>query len=260
MYKESVSGGIAHHEAAWKIHKVEAIQSMNASRIIRSTVGQKLFMGVSGILLILFLIMHLSANLLLFVPDGGIAFNMYSHKLKEFGPLLTLVRVGLAAVFLVHIVSGIRVYRKNLQARRSRYAVMSTKGGPSKMGTASLWMARTGLVLLIFVPIHVAMFSMGPYYGTVIDGTEMRDLYLLVVEKFNQAQVAFPYSAVMLLLGLHLRHGFWSALQSLGAMTPRWSPVIYSVGLIFSIIMALGFFVLPLYIYFAVPLPQLAGA
>src|SRR5690606_28377827 len=73
----------------------------------------------------------------------------------------------------------------NRKARSQRYAMASSKGGPSKMTPASRWMAITGLILLVFVPSHVWMFSLGPYYETVIDGVVMRDLYRLVVERFE---------------------------------------------------------------------------
>lgn len=228
---------------------------MNRHRLWQSTVGRKIIMAVSGLLLIGFLIVHLAGNLLLFLPDGGRQFNLYSYKLQSIQPWLNIARAGLLLLFVFHVVSGIAVTLANRQARKHRYAVHVSKGGPSKLSPASRFMMHTGIVLLIFVPIHIWMFSLGPYYPTVIDGQPMRDLYRLVVEKFNQPLVVTWYVAVMFLLGLHLRHGFWSGLQSLGAMSPRWSPVIYGFGLLFAVLLSGGFLVLPLYIYLAVPLP-----
>src|SRR5690606_15854878 len=131
-----------------------------------SSVGKKIIMAISGILLMVFLIMHLSANLLLFVPDGGRMFNLYSFKLYGLQPLLNIVRFGLAAVFLFHTVTGIRVYLHNRRARKNRYDVYASKGGPSKLSAASRSMIITGIALLVFIPIHIAMFSLGPYYET----------------------------------------------------------------------------------------------
>src|SRR5690606_38289453 len=162
---------------------------------------------------------------------------------------------ALLAFFLFHIVTGIRVYVLNTQARKQRYTVYQSKGGPTKLSAASRSMIITGLVLMVFVPIHVFMFSLGTYYPTEIDGVPVRDVYRLVVEKFKNPAIAFSYVAVMILLGMHLRHGFWSALQSLGAMSKRALPVVYSIGFIVALLLAGGFFVLPLYIHFAVPLP-----
>lgn len=228
---------------------------MAKSRTWQSTLGKKLIMGFSGLLLIGYLIIHLAANLLVFAGDGGRLLNVYSYTLHQLGPILTVVRILLAATFLFHIVSGIRVALQNRRARSQRYAVTATKGGPSKLTPASRWMIVTGLVLMVFVPIHVWMFSLGPYYETVIDGKPMRDLYRLVVERFKEPEVAFSYAAVMLFLCMHLAHGFWSALQSLGAMNRRWTPVAYTAGIILAILLAGGFFVLPIYTYFFIPLP-----
>lgn len=210
-------------------------------------------MAISGLLLILFLIVHLAGNLALLIPDGGKAFNLYSKKLHEFGTLLNVIRVGLLIVFVAHIISGIRVFVGNMRARKQRYAVYASKRGPSKLSPFSKSMIISGIVLAIFVPLHVNMFTLGTYYTTVIDGEEVRDLYRLVIERFNEPLVAFGYAAVMLFLGMHLRHGIWSAFQSLGALSARWSPVVYGIGIIFSILLAVGFIVLPVYVYFFVP-------
>lgn len=221
----------------------------------QTTLGRKVIMGLTGLLLIGYLVVHLTANLLVFAGDGGRMLNLYAHTLHQLGPLLFVARVALAALFLFHIVTGIRVMIQNRKARSNRYSMSASKGGPSKMTAASRWMAVTGLVLLVFVPSHVWMFSLGPYYETVIDGVPMRDLYRLVVERFKDPVIAFSYAGVMLLLSMHLAHGFWSALQSLGALNRRWMPVAYTVGVILAILLAGGFFILPLYTYFFVPLP-----
>lgn len=228
---------------------------MNANRKWQSTVGKKVVMGITGLLLIGFLIVHLLGNLALFVPDGGRAFNLYAHRLQELRGFINVARVALLLFFLSHIVTGIRVYAENVRARKSRYAVTASKGGPTKLSAASRSMIITGIVLAIFVPIHVSMFSLGTYYPTVIDGEPVRDLYRLVVEKFKNPAIAFGYAGVMFLLGMHLRHGFWSALQSLGAMSKRALPFLYGFGFVFALLLAGGFLVLPLYIHFAVPLP-----
>jgi len=230
---------------------------MNAIRAWQSTVGKKLVMGLSGLLLVGYLIIHLAANLTLFIPDGGRTLNLYAHTLEKLGPLLTVLRILLAIFFLSHIISGIRVIAQNAKAR-GRYAVRATKGGPSRMNMASLWMARTGITLLIFVPIHIWMFSLGTYYETVIDGTPMRDLARLVIEQFSKPVTVAAYVAVMLLLWLHLRHGFWSAFQSLGALSPRWAGTVHAIGLFFAIALAGGFLVLPIYVYFFLAPAQVA--
>lgn len=228
---------------------------MQSRKQWQSTVGKKIIMGISGLLLILFLIVHLGGNLALFVPDGGRTFNLYAHNLHKLGGLVNVARIGLLAFFLFHIISGIQVTMENRRARSSRYAVTASKGGPSKMSASSRSMIITGIIIAIFVPLHVRMFSLGTYYDTVIDGEPMRDLYRLVVEKFKDPIIAFGYVAVMLLLGMHLRHGFWSAFQSLGALNKRRLPLFYSAGLVVALLLAGGFVLLPLYIHFFAPLP-----
>lgn len=220
-----------------------------------TTIGKKLIMGASGLLLIGYLIIHLAANLMIFVPDGGRMLNTYSFTLHKLGPLLTVARIVLAALFIGHIISGIQVFIRNRKARSTPYAVTASKGGPTRMTVASRWMALTGLILLVFVPLHVFMFSLGPYYETVIDGEPMRDIYRLVVERFKEPGTVVFYAAVMLFLLLHLAHGFWSALQSLGALNKRWLPVAYTTGVVLATLLAAGFFVLPIYTYFFIPLP-----
>ena len=74
--------------------------------------------------------------------------------------------------------------------------------------------------LLVFLVVHLWTFKFGTYYETTLDGEPVRDLARLVTEKFQSPWYAFGYTAIMLLLALHLRHGVWSSLQSLGAMTP----------------------------------------
>ena len=119
-------------------------------------------------------------------------------------------------------------------------------------------MAITGIILLVFLVIHLWSFKFGPggpgnpdpAYVTTVDGVEMRDLAKLVYEKFSHASYAFGYTAVMLLLALHLRHGIWSAFQSLGAMRPSLKGTVYVAGAVLGLLIAVGFIAAPLAIYF----------
>jgi succinate dehydrogenase / fumarate reductase, cytochrome b subunit len=226
---------------------------MSLQAIWQSTIGKKVVMAISGIALMLFLIVHLAGNLTLFIPDGGDIFNAYAHKLESLGLLLYVAEAGLLAVFLFHVIAAIQVHLSKKRARNSRYATQASKGGPSKMTVASRSMIITGIVLFIFIPLHIWMFKFNagtPHPTTMVGEKEMKDLYTVVVEAFMNPGITFFYTAVMLLLGLHMRHGFWSALQSLGAMKPRYLPAIYAAGLTFAILLAGGFLVIPLYFFF----------
>lgn len=226
---------------------------MTQAKPLKSSIARKVIMAISGIFLMLFLIVHLAGNLTLFMPDGGKMFNAYAHKLHSLGPLLYVAEAGLLAIFLFHVITAFQVFAEKRRARPDHYAVANSKGGPSKNTIASRSMIYTGIILLVFIPAHIWMFKFNagqPFSFVDANGKEMKDLYAVVVSAFQKPAIAFGYTAVMLLLGMHLRHGFWSALQSLGAMCPKGSAFIYTAGLVFAILLAGGFLILPLYFYF----------
>ncbi len=222
--------------------------------VARSSIGTKLINGLTGLLLCGFIVGHLAGNLLLLV--GPRAFNEYAHFLHSFlhGAFVPMAEVGLVVLFLAHAVAGIRVALLRRRARPRGYVKVGNAGGPSQKTIASRSMIVTGLVLLVFVIVHVGMFRLGigaprSYPNVSIDGESARDLYSLVVDWFKLGPVVAGYVLVMLLLGTHLRHGFWSAFQSLGLNHPKYMPLIYGVGIAFAVLMAVGFLAIPVYIY-----------
>jgi succinate dehydrogenase / fumarate reductase cytochrome b subunit len=225
------------------------------SSLVWSSVGKKFLTGITGLALCAFIVEHLSGNLLLLHKDPE-PFNKFAHFLHSFGKFLIGLEVGLAAVFIVHIIAGVRIAmgKEKARPREMRYRYTANAGTPSRKSWGSVSMVFTGMVLLGFLIVHLRMFKFGPGieagYVTEIDGEQARDLYRLVEEKFQNLWIVIGYIAVMLLLGLHLRHGFWSAFQSLGMNHPRYTPVIYSAGILFAIVMAVGFLLLPIWIYF----------
>jgi succinate dehydrogenase / fumarate reductase cytochrome b subunit len=218
---------------------------------LRSSIGKKLLNGITGVLLLLFIVAHLAGNLTIFV--GKDALNAYAATTHSLGPLLIVIELGLAAVFLVHAGSAISVWRDNKAARDSRYVVSKSKGAASKQTVASRTMIWTGLVLLAFLIIHLKQFRFGPMtpeYMTTLPGHtgEVWDLHRIVVETFKQPIWTGVYVAVMILLGFHLRHGFWSAFQSIGALNPKLRPLAFSAGLVFALVIAIGFLLLPIFV------------
>lgn len=213
-----------------------------------SPIGKKLITGVTGLSLAVFVLVHMLGNLLLFV--GHDAYNAYAHHLENLGLLLWLVESMLVVVFLLHAIAGIQIFLGRLQARPEGYTTYASKGKPSLQSLSSRTMIVTGLVLGSFLVIHLWNFKFGTWYATQLDGERVRDLARLVVEKFQNPVYAFGYSSVMVLLGFHLRHGIWSALQSLGMMSKsiRWS--VYGLSLLLGVAIAAGFLVLPLATYF----------
>lgn len=223
----------------------------------RSSVARKLVNGLTGVLAMLFLIAHLAGNLTLF--GGSDAFNAYAETLHRLGALVYVAEIGLLLLFAAHAVTAIQVYLQKRAARQHRYTVVGSKGPPSRQSLSSRTMIVTGSVLLVFLVWHVIQFRFGAFYTTTLEGHPVRDLYRLVYEVFQNPLWVGAYSAVMLLLGFHLRHGFWSAFQSLGALGPKTRPLAFSVGALFAVVMAVGFVILPLWMMLFAPEPLPAG-
>ena len=216
---------------------------------LTSQVGRKILTGITGVLLVLFVIGHLLGNLQLLDPDPDL-FNAYGKKLHDFGILLYLVEIGLAATILLHAFIGISIFMKKLKARKHGYrATGSKEGGMGKQSLASRTMIYTGTILLFFLVVHILQFRFGPAAETVIDGETASDLHGLVMQTFANIWWVIFYVGVMLMIGFHLRHGIWSMLQSLGTMKPRWSKPIHGAALVIGVLLAVGFLLLPILIY-----------
>ncbi|SHE92416.1 succinate dehydrogenase subunit C [Fodinibius roseus] len=216
---------------------------------LKSQVGRKILTGVTGVGLIIFIIFHLATNLQVF---GDVhAFNEAAYALESMGWLLYILEAGLAVAFLLHAYVGISIWWRRRKARPRGYEKYQSKGGPSHVTWASKSMIFTGIVLLVFLIIHLDTFKFADP-GTVIlpGGGEARDLKALMLATFQQPIYAFGYTAVMILLGFHLGHGFWSAFTSLTMKHNRYSALIYAAGIVFALLMAVGFLFIPLYIYF----------
>lgn len=220
--------------------------------VLLSTIGKKVLVGLTGLALVGFVIAHLLGNLTLLAPTPDL-FNLYAHKLESLGPFLYAAEALLGFAFLVHIVLAVVTTKQNKQARAARYQVVAPAGGPSKKTVSSTTMIFSGLILLVFTILHVRTFKFGPGmaqgYVATIHGDGMRDLHRLVVEIFQQEIYVAGYVLAMLFLGFHLRHGFWSAFQSLGVNHPRFSNVIYTIGAGLAILLTVGFVLLPIWIY-----------
>lgn len=220
------------------------------SEALKSQVGRKILTGITGIGLVIFVIAHLAGNLSLFGAEE--AFNLYTYKLESLGWILYILEAGLAICFLLHAYIGISIWWNRRKKRPEGYVKYQSKGGPSHNTWASRSMALTGSVLLIFLVVHLINFKFGDTSMVSLPNGEMgRDLKALVIEKFQNPWYAFGYTAVMMLLGLHLKHGFWSAFTSLTMKHKKYSAAIYGIGIAVALLLAVGFLFIPLYIYFA---------
>jgi succinate dehydrogenase / fumarate reductase, cytochrome b subunit len=226
-----------------------------------SSVGKKMITGLTGLLLVGFVTVHLLGNLTLFIPDRGHAFNAYARFLEHavHGWLIYAFEVGLLLVLGFHIVTAVTVaWSDKRKARPTGYALVRNAGGKSHKGLPSTSMIVTGLVLAVFIVLHVKMFKFADHPSVVYDGVEMKDLYAVVVAAFKQPAIAGAYVVVMGLLGFHLRHGVWSAFQSLGWNNDRAMGLLQNVARVVSVLYAVGFLLLPLFILFFVD-PSVSG-
>lgn len=219
------------------------------TKFLRSSVGKKYVMGATGLIMIIFLIEHLSGNLMLLSKNPD-PYNKYSHFLLSFGDILVVLELILLAFLLFHVYSGITVALGKRKARPDGYSKTASAGAPSKKTISSVTMIWTGLLTFVFLAIHLKTFKYGPHYSTVVGGIEMRDLHRLVMEVFQKPIYVIWYVGALAFLGFHLRHGFWSAFQSLGVNHPRYNGLIYTVGILVAVVLAVGFIAIPIWIYF----------
>jgi succinate dehydrogenase / fumarate reductase, cytochrome b subunit len=213
-------------------------------RMFSSSIGTKLLIGTTGLLLFLYLLLHLAGNLLVFA--GQETFNAYSHKLIS-NPLVVPAEIGLLAIFVLHIYKTVRMWLGNRAARPVEYEQKRWAGHTSRKTLSSTTMIWTGLVLLVFVGVHLQQFKFGPWYE--IGDPPVRDLYRIEAEVFTSPIWVGVYVFCMILVGLHLRHGISSAFQSLGANHPVYTKRLVTIGTIVAVLVAAGFAIIPIWVY-----------
>ena len=216
------------------------------TRVFSSSVGTKLLIGLTGLALFLYMVLHLVGNAIVFA--GPEIFNEYSHFLIS-NPLIVPIEIGLALVFLLHIYKTVTMYVANKAARPVPYRKKELAGHTSRKGLASSTMIASGLFLLVFVIIHVKQFKFGTFY--LAEGADsIRDLYRTEIEVFRNPGWVLLYVIGTLLVGLHIRHGCASALQSLGLDHPRYTRNLTKVSLAFAILIGGGLALIPIWVYF----------
>ena len=206
------------------------------------SIRKKQLVGITGIVLVLFIIGHLSGNLLIF--KGAKAFNDYAHFLESLGGLLWAIRIGLLSAFILHIYLTMLIVLENRRARPQNYEVNADHvDSPS---FAAKTMRYTGPLILAFVIMHLANFSFGTKQG-LVNGVES-GLFGLVVNTLSQPLYAAIYIISMIVLGLHLSHSIQSVCQTLGVVNRNVLPIIRKISLAIGVIVMLGFSSIPIYI------------
>jgi succinate dehydrogenase / fumarate reductase cytochrome b subunit len=216
-------------------------------RVFSSTVGTKLLIGLTGLALFVYMILHLIGNALFFA--GPETFNKYSHALIS-NPLIVPIEIGLLLIFLLHVYKAITNYFGNAAARPVNYTEKAYAGHTSRKSVASSTMIFSGLLTLLFVMIHVKQFKYGAWYEIASGSDTVRDLARLEIEVFrNPVWVAF-YVVCTLVVGLHLRHGIASGFQSIGLDHPTYTRQLTTWGLLLAILIGGGLALIPVIVYF----------
>ncbi len=206
---------------------------------IDSSLGKKLIMAVTGLFLYIYLIIHLIANLLLLRSTGD-AFEAYADFMAaSLNIPVRIIEIVLFIAFIYHIINGIRLWFINKSARGIEY---KTKDPSANSTFYSRFMIQSGIVVLIFLVIHLLDFFIPSRFGSM--GMTM---YESAVVKFHQTWWSIFYIAAMILLAVHLVHAFQSGFQTLGLRHNKYTPFIKGFGVVFSILICLGFAIIPLY-------------
>jgi succinate dehydrogenase / fumarate reductase, cytochrome b subunit len=222
------------------------------SGFFKSSVGQKFLMSITGLFLIVFLLVHLTANL--FLLGGSNAFNTVSHFM-ETNPIIQIMQPLLAIGFLVHIIYASILTIQNLKARPQKYDKVVQNHSSS---WASRNMFVLGSLIGIFLIMHIMNFfwkmkfgGSGLYTEVDVDGQKMHNAYALVAGLFTDESLGLVYSIFYILgaifLGLHLHHAFWSAFQTIGWSNQIWRKRLEIIGDIYALFIAVGFTIIPLY-------------
>jgi succinate dehydrogenase / fumarate reductase cytochrome b subunit len=211
--------------------------------VFSSSVGTKIAIGLTGVLLFIYLLIHIAGNLIVFF--GPAAFNTYAFTLES-NPLLPLVELVLLSWFVIHIYKTVRMFLANQNTRPVAYAKKKSAGHTTRKTFASTTMIVSGLWLLAFLVIHVKAFhdGWGREYAWPAGG---RDLYRQEMETFQNPLMVGFYVISMIVVGSHLWHGISSAFQSLGVDKPAWTRFILPAGKVIAVLIAGGFIVIALW-------------
>jgi succinate dehydrogenase / fumarate reductase, cytochrome b subunit len=212
-----------------------------------SSIGRKQLVALTGLALCGFLVSHLAGNFLLLMgPD---AFNLYAHGLAKLGGLLYLAEGVLAVIFALHLGLAIKLNLENLKARGGSnryYKKKDTGRGTTFMSKTMPW---TGLVLLVFLILHLMNLKFGTHYTVVVDGVEVRDMYRTTMEYFQSPIAVLWYVFAMTCAALHTAHGFASAFQSMGWNHGKYFRNVKRLGYFYAISVGGGFAFLSVWAY-----------
>ena len=220
------------------------------SNIFTSSIGKKLIMSLAGLFLILFLIVHLGINISLIICESREYFNIAAHFMSS-NVIIKIFEIVLFGGFILHMLYGMVLQIQNWLARPKRYRIDNY----SQTSFFSKFMIHTALIITVFLVLHLLDFFIKSKFAdnvaeVVYNGKEYQDLGFLVIQRFKIGWVVIIYVVALLFLGFHLHHGFQSAFQTMGINHKTYSPVIKVIGLIYTLVITIGFISIPVYVYF----------
>ena len=234
---------------------------MTFKQFFTTSIGKKFLMGATGLFLITFLIVHAGINAMIFFNDGGETFNHWGHFMGS-NLIVRTLEIGLMAFLLLHIYQGLALWRQNHNARPVKYAV-TRADGRSKWYSKS--MGLLGTLILIFLIMHFYHFWVPSRFGGMANiqplaeatlGQEynnqpVHNLFAEMITVFsNNLVVVIFYVLGCISLCWHLLHGFQSAFQTFGVNHKRYTPIIKTIGVVYSVGISLLFASMPVAMYF----------
>ena len=215
--------------------------STTSNSLISSSIGRKFIMGLTGLFLITFLVVHCSVNACIFFNDSGETFNTVAEFFST-NIFIRLMEIVLFMGLIMHIVQSYLLTQQNKKARPIPYAANS---GNANSKWYSRSMGLLGTLLLIFLIIHLKDF----WLKTRFIGLDEPTLFDEMKEEFSELWVVVIYSLAQVSLGYHLMHGFQSAFQTMGWNHPKYMPIIKKAGFWFAIIIPAIFAAMPIAMY-----------
>jgi succinate dehydrogenase / fumarate reductase cytochrome b subunit len=204
------------------------------AKTLSSSIGKKQVMAVTGLGFCFFLAVHLIGNLTLYGGKG--LFLSYVEHLHSLGYLITFAEWGLVLFALAHVGVGLLLFVENQRARPVKYAVKESAGGQSIGSSTSPY---TGALILVFIIIHLLKFRFADKTGI--------DEFVILSNTFVHMGYVVFYVAGVIIVAVHVSHGFWSGFQTLGLSHPKYMPLIQLFSTVFGVIIALGFGSIPLF-------------
>lgn len=219
---------------------------MSKESLLESTLGRKLLMGITGLFLISFLLVHVGINSCIFLDDQGATFNTAAHFMSH-NIVIRVMEIGLFIGLLAHIFLAFKLTMQNNKARPVKY---QANNGSANSSWYSRSMGILGSLLLIFLVVHLANFWV-PTKISLFNSTAHNSFESMKVV-FSKWYFVAIYLLGVISLSYHLMHGFHSAFQSLGINHRKYSPLIAKLGTAYSILIPLLFALMPLAIAFGI--------